>query len=199
MKILKDLEYIIPLLSGMPNWVKCLVIVWTLLFLFLLFTIVSINYKRNKQKAILEENFNLEKVKTQVNRLIEDFDSTAKKIVEGYPKEINRIKEQYNKNGTFRSSMHIRKQYDTAIEYKKKIDTAYKDLTRQIQDLMLANFKNKDINTIPQMHSEAEQVKNLYQKYKEEKKKFEEEPRKLDLQMNKNNPIINEDFQMTKY
>lgn len=199
MKILKDLESLIPLLSGMPNWIKGLVIAWTLLSLFLLSTIALINYTKNKQKAILEENFNLEKVKTQVNRLIEDFDSTAKKIVEEYPKEINRIKQEYNKNGVFHSSMHIRKQYDTAIEYKNKINTAYKDFTRQVQDLMLGNFKDKDIGKISQMHSESRQVKDLCQKYEKEKKKFEEEPRKLDLQMNINNPIINADFQMIKY
>jgi len=199
MKILKDVEYLVPLLASMPTLVRILFIIWMIFTLGLFIAISSISYTKNKQKAMQEESLNLEKVKTQVNRLIEDFDSAAKRIVEEYPKEINQIKQQYNKSGTFHSSMHIRKQYDTAIAYKEKIDGAYRDLTRQIQDLMLENFKKKDISIIPRMHAESEQIKELHRKYEVEKKKFEEEPRKLDSQMNKNDPIINENFRMTKY
>lgn len=198
-KILKDLEYLIPLFAGMPTWVKSLFIGWLILSFALLFIVASITYSKNKQKALQDENFNLEVVKTQVNRLIEDFDATAKKSVEEYPKEINQIKNHYNKNGVLHSSMHIRKQYDTAIAYKEKIDEAYKNLVRKIEDIMLRNFKKKDINTIPEMEEKAEKIKSLHEIYENEKKKFEEEPRKLDLQIDKNNPIISENFKMTRY
>lgn len=161
---------------GMPIWVKCLFFVWCILSIALLYAVGSINYSRNKQNAEREEIFNLELVKTNVSRLIEDFDATAKGIIETYPKESNKIVQDYNKKGTYESSGHIRKQND-----------------------MLNNFKTKDINLVQQMSAEANQIKNLYHKYENEKKKFEEKPRKIDLQMNKNNPIINENFEMTRY
>lgn len=56
LKLLKNLEYLIPLFGGMPNWVKGLFLFWVALSVVLLIIVASIVYTKNKEKALKEES-----------------------------------------------------------------------------------------------------------------------------------------------
>ena len=144
MKILKDLEYLIPLFTGMPNWVKASAFIWALFSIFLLFTIASISYTKNKEKDQKEKAYIFKVAKMQIKRSIEDYDLSSKNIVGQFPQEVGQIDAEFNMQGTFHSGMRIRKLWKTAKEYKEKIDAEYRTFMRKIEDILLENIKQKE-------------------------------------------------------
>ena len=193
--ILKHLEYLIPLLAGMPNIVKLLFGIWLVFTLALFCAIATISYQRNKEKATQEKDYRFEVTKTQINRLIEDFDLASKKTVKEFPKEVDRINGNFNARYAFDSGMRLTKLWETANQYKARIDGEYRTLTRKMEDIILQYSKQKDINEIPELRVEAQRIQELRDHYEREKKHFEGPARKADLRLNKNNPVITEEFE----
>ncbi len=196
-KLSKELEYLLPLLLGMPLWVKSFFVIWAILTLIIIFIrskswfvrvwliisivlaiiIVSFTYTKNKETALKEKSYTLETAKIEINRLIEDSESSSLKIAKQFPEEINKIiGSEFGGDGSKVADLMV-----LPNTYNGKIDAEYKNLMRDVEDICLKNFYQKDIKLIPDLKAEAQKIDDLSNRLKTYKESFEREIKETKL------------------
>ncbi|MDD5454903.1 MAG: hypothetical protein PHW62_05355 [Candidatus Ratteibacteria bacterium] len=192
-KLSRELEYFIPLLLGMPLLVKLFFVIWAISTLIMMFkhykswpvrvwliisiilaiVMASFTYVRNKGTILQEETYKLNIAKTQINRLIESYESSSKDIIEQFKDEIYQVgawAANYGHGGAVYSKF-----MELPDKYSKKIDSEYRDFTRDVEDICLKNFNKKNVKDIPELKDEATKIDDLYGRLQTNKKSFEKQ------------------------
>jgi len=139
-KYLKNLEYLIPLLTNVSGWIKVLFLLWVMLTVFLSIVITKAAFDKNKRKALKEERYKTAMAKIEVNRHLNDYQIKIDAVLDNALRESSQIAAKYSVNGSLQSDPHIKAQIAHAVNTKKDIEKAFTDMNKEIEDILFGNF-----------------------------------------------------------
>ena len=134
MDILKKIEFLIPIFSCMPAWLKAVTIVWLILGVIILCFTVPNFYKKN-----LTQYVNTQKRDAiNVVRFYEDFDLWLTKTLDSNEKKLHEIDGNFNSRGVLQSGMYLVAQFERVKDCQSKINEQWlKNVERPLQDFLL--------------------------------------------------------------
>src|SRR3989338_5470904 len=118
MDILKKIEFLIPIFSCMPAWLKAVTIVWLILGVIILCFTVPNFYKKN-----LTQYVNTQKRDAiNVVRFYEDFDLWLTKTLDSNEKKLHEIDGNFNSRGVLQRGMYLVAQFERVKDCQSKIN-----------------------------------------------------------------------------
>lgn len=92
--------------------------------------------------------------KVKIKRILEDLSYSLEDTRKEYLKESDKVANDFNSRNMLTSSIFIRAQMDLAIGMKERIEKLITKAHRDIQDIILENFKATELKEIPEFTEE---------------------------------------------
>lgn len=164
MEILKKIEFLVPVFSCMPGWLRIITIGWLILGVIVFCFTVPYYYKKNFTQYLN----NQKREAINVVRFYEDFDIWLNKTLDVNEKKLHEIDGTFNSRGVLHSGMYLDAQFERVKNCQNDINEYWlKNVDRPLQDFLLKDGV-RSINEIKWLSQSDKEKINAIQRKKEE-------------------------------